>query len=50
MKTLFESVKKMLEKSEDEFLFPGQRGNIGKAKVALKDRKLFRYLNSQMGG
>ena len=46
MKHLFDKVKKHLERSEDEFLLPGNRGNVGNAKTALKDKKLFRFLHS----
>ena len=45
-KYFFDHVKKALERSEDEFLFPGQRASVGKAKGAMKEKKLFRFLHS----
>ena len=50
MKQFFENVKKQLEKSEDEFIFPGQKASVGKAKLAQKEKKLFRFLHSQLTG
>lgn len=50
MKYLFDLVKKQLERSEEEFILPGQKGNVGKAKEALKDKKLFRFLHTQLVG
>lgn len=50
MKHMFETYKKLLDKNDDEFIYPDQKANVAKTKLAAQDKRLFRYLYGQWSG